>query len=161
VTDQYHGGRGDFFDDQDNYRSSIYQAHVVEGERHGGCERELVDGGRHCRRARDFMETSLMDLQDGVQPVRYPSWEIQDELLGSQELIAAALQPWYQRASMQDAVVETTGDEQPGVAPTSEDDTESPRTITSITTSVRRVYDRFYTDSKPSLIIRLKAMTAR
>ena len=134
VTDQYHGGSGDFFDDQDDYRSSIYQAHVVEGDRYGGDDRGLAEGDRQCRLAREFMETSTKDLQDSVQPVRCPSWEIQHGPLSSQELIAEAPQPWYQRASMQQDAVDTTVDDQPGVAHTSEDNTESPRTIKLITT---------------------------
>ena len=65
VTDQYHGGNGEFYDKVGDYRQSIYQAHVVDGS--------LLQPTR-----RDEDQDSDTDLLDVIHSVRFPFWLFMD-----------------------------------------------------------------------------------
>ena len=59
----YHGGRGDFYEEPEEYCPSIYHAQVVEGA--------------HTQCVSEFEADLLPVLRDSIQPVRYPfPWEI-------------------------------------------------------------------------------------
>ena len=85
VTDQYHGGRGDFYEEPEEHRPSIYHAQVVEGT--------------HTQCVTDFEADLLPVLRDSIQPVRYPfSWEIQGgHALGCQDILQEERPPSMQQ----------------------------------------------------------------
>ena len=119
VTDQFHSGRGDFSEDTDEYRPSIYQAQVVEK-----------------RRDRD-LDMELAEMGNTIQPVRFPFWEIHGEDVGCGACVAeedippdpAVVKPGND-FSLQDSVEQLEDDPQE----TPDDEDNGPRMITLITT---------------------------
>ena len=130
VTDQYHSGHGDLYEEAEDYRPSIYQAH-------------MVDGSILRPPWQDDDHYLVPEVQEAVQPVRYPFWVCEDtHIQADPEHIEELLQ-----ATILEATDHTV--EEPDTAAEEDNSTEErrqakrqplredgPRTITLTTTRI-------------------------